>query len=218
MWVRAAIYVVAGTTVTLLWYLFFRRYNRRQGEQAVKWIRAALGESGQIVAVRWLGPSFLQVSLRLETTLFQHPALMVRLLPRQMPLDWLRHWWRHQPATVTWQADLDTPPCFNLEVCQHRWCGRSEKRLSLEQAQWTYEPVTPLILTSSQNWQREVTATVNAWLSYRPREVLSLGLHPTSPHFSAVIPLECISAEARAGANIFETLRELAAGASASRQ
>ena len=46
----------------LLWYLFFRRYNRRQGEQAVAWIQSALAGTGQVVAVRWLGPSIFQVA------------------------------------------------------------------------------------------------------------------------------------------------------------
>lgn len=59
---------------------------------------------------------------------------------------------------------------------------------------------------------------MNALLSCRESEVLSLDFRRTSPHFFAVIPLGCISREGRAGANVYETLRELAAGASTSRQ
>lgn len=59
---------------------------------------------------------------------------------------------------------------------------------------------------------------MNALLSCRESEVLSLDFRRTSPHFFAVIPLGCISPEGRAGANVYETLRELAAGASTSRQ
>ncbi|MFZ3214067.1 MAG: hypothetical protein WA188_21365 [Terriglobales bacterium] len=208
--------MVAGAAAAVVWYLFFLRYNRRQGERAVARIQAALAGSGQVIAVRWLGPSIFQVALRLGTGLFQHPGLMVRLAPRQNPVGWLRQWWRRAPATVTFEADFYSPPGFNLQVGQHRWCGRTSKR-SPDSERWEFERVTPLILTSRQSWQREVTVMMNALLSCRSREVLSLGFCRTSPHFSATIKLEGFSVENRAGSNVFDTLRELAAGASASR-
>jgi hypothetical protein len=218
MWGRAVIYLVAGATAAaVLWYLFFLRYNRCQGGRALEWIQATLAGKGQVVAIHWLGPSILQVALRLDTSLFQHPALLVRLTPGENPLRWLRQWWRSEPATITFEADLDTPPGFNLEVAQHCWSGRSSKRLSANPEGWQYEQVTPLILTSRRSWQPEVTGMMNALLSCRDREVLSLGFRRTSPHFSATIPLERISPEGRAGGNVFDTLRELAAEASASR-
>ena len=209
--------MVAGAAAAVVWYLLFRRYNRRQGERAVASIQAALAGTGQVVEVRWLGPSIFQIALRLGTGLFQHPGLMVRLVPRQNPLGWLRQWWRREPATVTFEADFDNPPGFNLQVGQHRWCGRTSKRFSRDTDHWKFEQVTPLILTSRQSWQREVTGMMNALLSCRNREVLSLGFRRTSPHFSATIKLEGISVEGRTGTNVFDTLRELAAGASASR-
>jgi hypothetical protein len=218
MWGRAAIYLVAGATATVvLWYLLFLRYNRRQADRVLEGIQAALAGKGQVVAFRWLGASLLHVALRLGTSLFQHPALLVRLTPRENPLRWLGQRWRREPATITFEADLDIPPSFNLQVRQHRWSGRPSKRISADQAGWEFEQVTPLILTSRRYWQREVTAMMNTLLSCRDREVLSLGFRPTSPHFSATIPLQCISPEGRARSNVFDTLRELAAGASASR-
>jgi hypothetical protein len=199
------------------WYLFFRRYNRRQAANVAEWVQTALAGKGQVVAIRCLGPSIFHLALRLGSSLFQHPALMVRLLPRQNPLRWLRQSWRREPETITFEADLDITPSFNLQVRHHRWSGRTRKRFSPDAERWVLEPVTPLILTSRRSWRREVTGMMNALLSCRDREVLSLGFSRTSPHFSATIPLECISPEGRAGANVFDTLRDLAAGASASR-
>jgi hypothetical protein len=217
MWERSAIYLVAGAVTVLLWYLFFVRSNRHRADRVMEWVHAALAGKGQVVDIRWLGPSVFHVALRLSTNLFAHPALLVRLVPREMPLKWLRHWWHRQPATITFEADLDIPPSFNLQVRQHRWSGRSSRRISPDPDRWFLEHVTPLIMTSSQYWQREVTAMMNALLSCRNRELLSLGFRRSSPHFSATIPLKCISPEGRAGSNVFDMLRELAAGASASR-
>jgi len=217
MWGKVAICIVAAATAVVAWYFFFRRSNRRHGDRVVEWIRAALAGKGEVIAVRWLGPSSFHVALRLATSLFQHPALTVRLSPRQNPFAWLGQHWRREPATVTFDADLDIAPGFNLEVHQHRWSGRSSKHASSDPERWECERITPLLLTSRPCWQREVANMMNALLSCREREVLSLGFRDTSPHFSATIALECISPEGRAGSNVFDTLRELAAGASASR-
>lgn len=217
MWARAAICLAVGTTAALLWYLFFRRYNRRQGEQVVGWIKSALAGTEEVVAIHWLGPALFKVTLRLDPGLFHQPALVVSLTPRHMPLRWLQQWWRREPASITWQADLDGPPGFNLEVGRHLWSGRSRRRLDPERNGWTFQPVTPLILTSRRSWPREVAVMMNALLSCRQCEMLSLAFRPTSPHFSAVVPLILLSPEGCGGRNVFEKLRELAAEASASR-
>ena len=60
MWARAAICLAVGTTAALLWYLFFRRYNRRQGEQVVGWIKSALAGTEEVVAIHWLGPALFR--------------------------------------------------------------------------------------------------------------------------------------------------------------
>ena len=217
MWGRIAICIVAAAAAVVGWYLFFRRSNRRRASCVVEWVQAALAGKGEVVAVCWLGPSIFHVALRLGTSLFQNPALMVRLVPRQNLFQWLRYRWRREPATITFEADLDSPPAFNLQVQQHRWSGRTSRCLSPGRKGWEFEQVTPLLLTSSQTWQREVANMMNALLSCREREVLSLCFRRTSPHFSATIALECISPEGRTGSNLFDTLRELAAGASAPR-
>src|ERR1700740_276931 len=95
----AAICLAVVAVIALLWYAFFRRYNRRQGEQVVAWIETALAGTGEVLAGRWRGPALLQLRLRLDIGRFRKPTLMVNLAPRQMPLRWLRQWWRREPAT-----------------------------------------------------------------------------------------------------------------------
>jgi hypothetical protein len=214
---RAAICLAVGVAFALFWFFLFRSYNRGQGKRVLGWIESALEGSGEIAAVKWLGSASFVVRLRLETGLLHQPALTVNLPPRQMPLRWLRHWWRREPATITWQANLDVPPSFNLQVGRHRWSGRSRRGWFANREQWTLQPVTSLILTSRRSWPREIASLMSALLSSRDCVLLSLAFSRSSPHFSAVFPLAGLSPENR-GAVIFGTLRELAAGASASRQ
>jgi hypothetical protein len=217
MWGMAAIYLVAGATGVLVWYLILARSNRQQRVRVVGWIQAALAGKGQVVAVRWLSASVFHVTVRMTTSVFRHPGLLVRLLPREMPLLWLLRRWRNQPATITFEADLDIPPGFNLRVHRHCWTGRTTKHFSPDPDRWECERVTPLIMTSRQSWHAEVTSMMNALLACRDREFLSLGFSRRSPHFSATVALESISPEEGAGSNVFDMLRELAAGASAPR-
>jgi hypothetical protein len=218
MWERAAIYPALIAAAAGVWYFFFCRYNRREGTRTVRWIDSALAGKGQIVAVHWLGAALCELKLRLDRGPFHRPKLTIRLSPRQMPVRWLRHRWRGDTATITWQADLDVPPAFDLEVGRHRWSARSRKRLLPKPTQWTFQPVTPLILTSRRNWPREVISMMNVLLSSVDCPMLSVGFRSSSPHFSAVIPLAWLSPDAGGGEIAFEMMRELAAEASASRR
>lgn len=215
---RVAMGAGAGAAAVVVWYLIFLRLNLRHGERAVARLQAALAGSGQVLAVRWLGSSTFQVVLRLATGLFQHPGIRVHLPPRPNPLRWLRQWWSCTPATATFEADLEVPPAFNLQVGRHRWSGRTRRRLARGRGNWQVERVTPLILTSRLHWPREVTRMMNSLLSHRDREVLSLDFRSTSPHFSATVRLDAIAPEGEDGANVFDALRELAAEVSASRR
>jgi hypothetical protein len=217
MWGRVAIGIAAGAAAVVVWYLVFVRYNQRQGERMVARIQAALAGSGQVLAVRWLGSSTFQVALRMATGLFQHPGIMVRLVPRPNPIRWLQQWWRRAPATATFEADFHAPPAFNLQLGRHRWSGRTRRRFARGPGNWQVDRPTPIILTSRPCWPREVTRMMNSLLSRRDREVLSLDFRPTSPHFSATVRLEAITLE-NDRVNIFDTLRELAAEVSASRR
>ena len=218
MWERVAICLAAMLGVAVLWNLCFRRCNRRRGERAVVLIHSALAGSGEVTAVRWLEPSVLRIMLRLHTRLFHKPQLVVRLVPRQNPLRWLRHWRRAQSDTFTFEANLEVPPGFNLQVGQHRWFGRSRAHLPAHPESWEQQPVTRLILTSRQSWQREVTGMMNALLRCREREVQSVGFSPSPPHFSAIIKPESLAAGDRTSPTVFETLKELAAEVTASRR
>jgi hypothetical protein len=212
-----AVYVVCAAVLVLAWYFGFVAYNRRQARQIMGWLEKALTGQGQILGIQWLRPSLFQAPLRLRTSVFQHPAVLVRIAPRELPFSWLAKWWRREPDTLIFEADFDFPPGFSLEVRNHRWCGRTTRRFSSSPEHWQFEQTTPIVLTSRRHWEREVSSMMNALLGCRERDFLRLAFSKRSPHFSATVPLESISPDADSSGNVFEMLRELAGGASAPR-
>jgi hypothetical protein len=213
-----AIDLVAGAALIFLWYFWFLRYNRRKSVQVLRWIDGAFAAHGQVVGVNWLAAaSRFQVQMRLAPNLFRHPSLVVQLLPREMPLNWLLSVVRKQQETLTFEADLDCAPCFNLEVHNHRWCGRTRRKFPSNPQEWTLEHSGPFVLTTRNEWQREITNMMNALVASRECDCLTVCFRRTSPHFSVTVPLQSISPQSRAESDIFDVLRELATGASASR-
>src|SRR5207237_3987403 len=124
MWIATAS-VTLGVVVVALWYGVFRRYSRRQSLQVLRWIETSLAGHGRIVGLSWSSPSRLSAELRLSPGIFQHVSAEVHLTPREWPLPWLLARLRQQPEVITFRADLDVPPEFNLEVHNHRWWGRT---------------------------------------------------------------------------------------------
>lgn len=209
--------LVAGATAIGLWYLWFARVNRKQSARILQWVEAVFAGHGHVIGVEWLSASRLQVRLRLASNLFQRAGLMIELRPRELPLHWLLARLRRKPETLTFEADLDCPPVFNLEVHNHRWCGRTRKRIPMDARRALIEHCGPFVLTTRTDWQREITTMMTALVASRDCDFLTVCFRRSSPHFSATVPLESLSPQAQTGPDLFDVLRELAAGASASR-
>ena len=211
-----AIDVPVAIGFVLAWYLVFVRYNRRKALQVLHRLRGAFGGQAQVIGVRWIGGSRFSAKLRVVTTLFQHATVQVQMHPREFPFHWLWSRLRKRQETLTFEADLECPPAFNLEVHNHRWCGRTRKfprdlrRLALDQC-------GPFVLTTRNDWQREITAMMSALVASRDCDFLSVNFRRMSPHFSATVPLGSIAAEIDPEPQIFEVLRELASCAQASK-
>jgi hypothetical protein len=120
LWPVIAIDVIAGVVLVLAWYFGFLRYNRRKALQILNWIERAFHGHGQVAGVRWESTCRFRVQLRLSSSIFRQASLAIQLLPRELPFSWLSSRLRRQHETLTFQADLDCPPSFNLEVHNHR--------------------------------------------------------------------------------------------------
>jgi hypothetical protein len=211
--------IVGAAALVGLWYFLFSRYNRHKGTAALKLVEIACLDKGQIVDSRWLGTCRLQVHLSFATHWFENARVTVRLLPRAIPVQWLLSLWRKQKETVTFEADLDDVPNFHLEVFRHRWLTHNNKKNRLfETAQnWEISRPGPVVLTTRTAWTQELTPVVNTLMTSRGHNLITVRFRPRSPHLVATIPLDSLSDEQTA-ASFLSVVRELATGASTSRQ
>ena len=116
----------------LAWSSWFRHQNRRRSQRALHWIETAFDGHGHVTGVHWSGPSSFRVQLKLGQHLFQHASIAVQLLPRESPLGWMRAAWRKQQETLTFNSDLELAPDYDLQVENHRWCGRTRRHIPAE--------------------------------------------------------------------------------------
>jgi hypothetical protein len=209
--------VIAGVVLVVAWYFGFRRCNRRKATDILSWVELAFHGHGRVASVHWLTASSFCVRLRLSPAIFRRASLVIRLLPREMPLRWLLGRVRGQQETLTFQADLDSPPSFDLEVHNHRWYGRTRRKSPQKSQDWTLQPVGPFVLTTRNDWQREITTMMGALVASRECDCSLVSFRRCSPHFSVTVPLATIAPNSQTQIEIFDVLRELAAGASTAR-
>lgn len=203
--------LLVSVITCVVWRWLFQRRNRRKALQVLRWIEAALAEHGHVAGIRWLAASRFKVPLRLTTGVFRRAWIMVELSPSQMPIHWLLSKLNHRQDTITFEADLDCPPSFSLEVHNFRWFARSSRKVSAGTGNWTFEQTGPFIISTRLDWQKEITRAMSSLTETGNREFACIRFQRRSPHFAAAMPLEAISPACAARTCIFDTVRELAA-------
>ena len=204
-----ALELAAAAALTVLWYVLFQRLNRRKAIGVLQRLRNAFAGQAQIIGVRWIGASRFSVRLRAPSSGFQQAHVRVELRPREMPIGWAWSWLKRRQETLTFAADLDCPPSFDLEVHNHRWCGRTRK-LPRDMRRLALDHCGPFVLTTRNDWQREITAMMSALVASRDCDFLSVVFSRQSPHFSATVPLYSLAPDSECENQIFDVLRELA--------
>jgi len=207
--------VVAAIALLALWYLWFARYNRRKGTGVLRWVEAACAGRGRVTRVSWNGPARLLVEVRFPPHMFERARVVVRLLPRPWPVNWALSRWRQERETLAFEADLDSSPRFHLEVRNHRWAGPNSR--SAESGNWLVSRPGPIVLTSRSVRGQEAGPVVHALMASREKNFVAIRFSPESPHFSATLELDSLP-DGPPDAEWLQALRELAAGASTSRQ
>jgi hypothetical protein len=206
---------VAALAVSIFWYAWFVRYNRRRADNVLQWVQSACLGKGRVVDLRWQASSSrLKATLHLSSRWFEEARLTIRLLPRPLPMQWALSRWRQQQETLTFEADMGFPPGFQLDVIRHRWSGHSGDKKTTGTRNWTITRPGPVILTTKDDWPVELSPVVNALAAWRDKDFLGVRFNPTSPHFTATVALENLS-DQKAAAALLGLFRELAASSSA---
>jgi hypothetical protein len=125
--------------------------------------------------------------------------------------------WHRQKETLTFEADLDCAPGIRLEVLRHRWLTHSDNKAIRRSRDWTLVSPGPVVLTNCTQWKRELPPVINTLMTSRGHNLVSVCFRPESPHLAATVDLKTLS-DQQAAAGFLGVLRDLAAGASTSRQ
>jgi hypothetical protein len=198
-----------------IWYYCLVRYNRRKGAAALHAVEAACHGKARVTEARWLDVCQLQARLSFATHLLDNSKVTIRLFHRPMPIQWLISLWRKQRETVTFEADLDYVPGFQLEVFRHRWVTHKNAASGRNSKDWTITRPGPIVLTTKTQWTQELTPVVNTLITSRGQDLLVVRFRTESPHLVAVVGLDALSDE-QGAATFLGVMRDLAAGASTS--
>lgn len=210
VWAVAADVLIALVLVTV-WYIGFLRYNRKKAQQLLRWMCAASGREGMVAYVRWASASRFHVKLQFPAEDFREAHIKVQLLPREMPLRWLLSRLRNRQEALTFEADLNCAPVFNLEVRNYRWKKRCGGIRQVDVVART----GPVVLTTRGDWQQDLSTMMNGLLASRDCNFERVEFRRRSPHFSATLPLNSLDLNCDGAGQLFEALRELATAASA---
>src|SRR5215472_13106101 len=201
---------ILGTAAfSAAWYWFALRHNRRRALQVLKWIESALAGQGHATGIRWIAHSRFKVPLRLRSGVFHRAWMLVDLIPCEMPLPWLLSKTTGRKDVLTFQADLDLPPAFSLQVHNFRWFARSGRGAPNRRTSWQFERSGPFVVSTRMDWQKEISAAMASLAKGDNREFLNINFQRFSPHFSATLPLATIAPGSPTRGCMFETMREL---------
>lgn len=221
--------VAVALALSLAWYAWFIRYNRRRAGKVLQWVQEACLGKGRVIDLRWQSSSSrLKATLSLSSRWFEDAHLTIRLLPRPLPVQWALSHWRHQQETLTFEANMGFPPGFHLDVIRHRWSGQTGKKTGEETGEkpaagakaaksnraWTISRPGPVILTTKEDWPVELSPVVNALAAWRDKDFVGVRFNSKSPHFTATVVLENLS-DQKSAAALLGLFRELAASSSA---
>ena len=209
------LYSAVGFAALFLWHFYYARKSKKRAFEVLGWIEDLLCGHGHVAGITWQSSSRFHLPIRLRSTTFHNASLDVRLVPLELPLKWLTDKLKKAQETVVFQADLDWAPPFTLELQSYRLFARTRKDLAPDTPGWDFEQTTPFILTTRKDWQREITSVISSLLSCPERQFLSIGFKQQSPHFTATLALDSIAPTSAYRTEIFDSLRELATGASA---
>jgi len=223
MWRSFGLYFFLATTLVAVWYFIAVRLNRRRSMVVVYWIDEAISGTARIAGLEWLSPSHFLVRLRYPEHQFKRAQIHVRLHSWELPLRWLVSRLQHSEETLTFEADLTSPPSFNMLVRGQRWIGRARNTNARNTKKipnmkgCELERLGPFVITTRPDWEPNVVNAMDSLSNSSPCDFLQVTFNPETPHFTATLPLDSVRPGSEKRTTIFDTMRELAIGESPSR-
>lgn len=208
------IFLIAVAALCVTWYCVSVRRKRRKAREVLRWIQSSLVGRGHVVGISWTSPSGFRVPLRLTCGVFQRAWVLVELNAQPTPLQWLFSKIKGGREVLKFQADLDCPPTFSLQMQNFRWFARSSRKSSIEQPGWQFERLPTVMISTKPELQREIACTMTSLSKGASGDFLEVNFQRRSPHFSATLPLESLAPGSPARGYVLDAMRELAGSAS----
>ncbi len=216
MLLPALVSIIAAILIVAAWYGVFLGLNRRRARRVLQWLERAILPHGQISGVEWLSPSHFRARLRLSGFAFRQPAVNAHLAPREMPVRWAAWCWHRNQETLTFEANLTSPPRHNMEIGRTRWTGLT-RRWTRNTDAWPTHSVASLYISTQPEWEPEISGRLHTVVAAREVKFLDISFRTRAPHFSATFSLDETLGHESGELAIFESLRELAEGSPTSR-
>ena len=210
----SGILLIAVTALCITWYSLSLRRKRKKAREILRWIQASLAGRGHVVGISWISQSRFRVPLRLTCGVFQRAWVLVELHAQQTPVQWLFSKIKGGREVVKFQADLDCPPTFSLQMQNFRWFARSGRNSSIDRPGWHFERLQPVMISTKPELQREIACTMTSLSKGDGGDFLEVSFQRRSPHFSATLPLESLAPGSPARSYVLDAMRELAGSAS----
>lgn len=205
---------VALIALCITWYAVSLRRKRAKAREILRWIQASLAGRGHVVGISWTAASRFRVPLRLTCGVFRRAWVLVEMRTQETPVHWVAHKINSRQEVITFQADLDAPPMFSLQMQNFRWFARSSPKTAIENAGWQFERLPSVMITTKPESQKEIAGTMASLSRGDNGEFLEVSFQRRSPHFSATLPLESLAPDAPARTYLLDVMREMAGSAS----
>src|SRR5436309_3157639 len=164
------------------------RMRRQRATKIIRRLEEALAGRGHVVSFHWLAETQFEAALRFAPCGFRRASITVEFSDSTIPLvPWISRS-HDERERLVFRSDLEAAPRIRLTVVNQRWTAQSGKIKCLDGAQWSYEPVMPVIFTTAADWSPELAATVVTSRSNQ-QQFQDVQFRKSSPHFSASMPL-----------------------------
>jgi hypothetical protein len=213
-----ALALSAAVSVLLLLYIGGYFWNKRRlqskATDTLRRLEEALAGRGHVISCRWTATTQIEAALRFASSSFRRASIRVEFAGLMPSLSSF-YSKSNDRERLVFSSDLEAAPRFRLTVLKNRWTAQSGRIKCQNAAQWEYEPVMPVIYTTSADWSPELAATVITARANQQQDLQDVCFRKSSPHLSASLPLH-VFFDGDNHMQFFAALNDLATEASTS--